>query len=62
VDSGERARVDRRDRGALRRDGPLDEGDPAALVAAVGVLSGLGMGLVVAAVTGVALVRLPGRR
>jgi hypothetical protein len=36
----------------------LREGDPAAVVLAVGVGSGLGMGFVVAAVTGFALVRL----
>jgi hypothetical protein len=39
----------------------VDEGDPAGLVLAVGIASGLGMGLVVAAVTGRALVRLLGR-
>ena len=38
----------------------VDEGDPAALVLAVGIASGLGMGLVVAAVTGKALVDLLG--
>jgi hypothetical protein len=36
----------------------VDEGDPAALVAAVGVFSGLGMAAVVAGVTGIAIVRL----
>jgi hypothetical protein len=41
----------------------VDEGDPAVLIFAAGVASGLCMGLVVAAVTGLALVRLlrPGR-
>lgn len=36
----------------------VDEGDPAGLVAVAGIVSGLGMGFVVAAVTGLALVRL----
>jgi hypothetical protein len=36
----------------------VDEGDSAAVVAAVGIASGLGMGFVVAAVTGLAVVRL----
>jgi hypothetical protein len=42
----------------------VDEVDPAALVLVVGVISGLGMGFVVAASTGLALVRLlrPPRR
>jgi hypothetical protein len=36
----------------------VDEGDPAGYLLAAGILSGLGMGLVVAAITGLALVRL----
>jgi hypothetical protein len=40
----------------------VDEGDPAGYLLAAGIASGLAMGLVVAAITGLALVRLLRRR